>query len=127
MTRVASVLVVFAFLLGASFVAVVQFFDRELVVPPPEAVAEGFVREVITGRYSRAKQYLAEPESTSEEELRVLRERIEAAIGEPAEVEAELVSRTGERALVTVRLSAKERSDAQTYALVFTEEWKISM
>ena len=126
MKELAAVLSAFALLAGATALAVERFDDRELLVPPPDAVAEGFVREVITGRYSRAKADLAEPESMTADELRTLHEQIEAAIGEPSEVEAEVVSRDDDRALVTVRLSSKERSDAQTYGLVFDDEWKIA-
>ena len=32
--------------------------DRQLFVPPPEAVAENFVRELVMGRYDLAAKYL---------------------------------------------------------------------
>jgi hypothetical protein len=123
--ELAVVLIAFGLVLGGTALAVEQFDDRELLVPPPDAVAEGFVREVITGRYPRAKEYLAEPESLSDDDLRELDEQIEAALGDPSEVEAEVVSRDDQQALVTVCLSSKDASEALSYGLVFDEEWKI--
>ncbi|HEX8410892.1 MAG TPA: hypothetical protein VF883_18655 [Thermoanaerobaculia bacterium] len=126
MKESAVALLSFALLLGATALAVETFDDRELMVPPPDAVAEGFVRETITGRYARARQYLSEPESMSNEDVRELEQFIESRVGEPTEVEAELVSRDDKRALVTVRVSAAERSEALSYGLVFDQEWKIA-
>lgn len=121
MKEAAIVLIAFALVLGGTALAVDVFHDRELTVPPPDAVAEGFVREVITGRYSRAKEYLAEPESRSEDDLRSLDEQL----GDASEIEAELVSRDDEKALVTVRVSSKDASETLSYGLVFEGEWKI--
>lgn len=125
MKEAAVALLSFAVLFGATALAVETFGDRELMVSPPDAVAEGFVRETVTGRYARARQYLADPESTSDDDVREIEEFIESRVGEPSEVEAELVSRDDQRALVTVRVSAAERSEALSYALVFDREWKI--
>ncbi|HVE71783.1 MAG TPA: hypothetical protein VNI54_10470 [Thermoanaerobaculia bacterium] len=104
-----------AALVGATALAV-SLGDRELFVPPPDAVAEGFVREVITGRYSRAQEYLSEPRP--EKELRALRETLGH---DPTEVEAEVISRTDEEALVNVRTTEA----AVALALEFEGEWKI--
>lgn len=120
MKRFLGVLAALAALLGASALAVSALDDRELVVPPPDAVAEAFVREVITGRYARAQEYLTEPRP--EEELRALRQQL----GEPTEVDAETVARNDEQALVTVRVSDAQRSEAVAFALTFEEEWKIA-
>ena len=119
MRHLLAVVAAAAVLIGATALAVGPFDDRELFVPPPDAVAEGFVREVITGRYVRAQPYLVEP--MPEEELRALRARA----GDPSQVEAEVVSRTDERALVTVRVASGESSEALAFALVFDGEWKI--
>jgi len=112
-----------AVLVGGSALAVELLGDRELVVPPPEAVAEGFVREVITGRYSRANDYLSTPRP--EDDLRALEQLIEARTGDPSEVEAETVSRNETQALVNVRVSGGKGSEAMALALTFEEEWKI--
>jgi hypothetical protein len=112
-----------AVLVGASAVAIELFEDRELLVPPPDAVAEAFVREVITGRYARAREYLAAP--LSDEELRALERMLEERTGEASEVEAEVVAQTAERALATVRVSGGRGSEAVAFALIFRKEWKI--
>lgn len=125
MRHLLSVLAAAAVLVAASALAVEQFEDRELFVPPPEAVAEGFIREVITGRYSRAREYLQERESMSEDQLRALEQEIESRTGDPTEVEAETVTRDDQRALVTVRVSSAQGSHAMAYGLEFEEEWKI--
>lgn len=126
MKEAAVALLSFALLLGATALAVETFGDRELMVSPPDAVAECFVRETITGRYARARQYLSDPRSMSDDDVRDLEQFIESRVGEPTEVEAELVSRDDQRALVTVRVSAAERSEALSYGLVFDREWKIT-
>jgi hypothetical protein len=125
--RLLAVVAAFAVLAGAALVAVEQFGDRELFVPPPDAVAEGFVREVVEGRYDRARTYLTHPDSMSNDELRTFEKAIESWIGgEPSEVEAEVVSRDDARALTTVRLSSAHGSQALSFALEFDHEWKIA-
>jgi hypothetical protein len=122
MSRLLGVLAALGLLLGGSALAVHTLDDRELVIPPPDAVAEGFVREVVTGRYARARTYLAEPESRSDEQLQALRE----TLGEdPTEIEAELVGRNDEQALANVRVSGGQGSQAVAFTLKFEEEWKI--
>jgi hypothetical protein len=120
MTRFLYVVLALAALIGLSALAVERLGDRELFVPPPDAVAEGFVREVITGRYARAQEYLSSPRP--EEELQSLRE----LLGEdPSEVEAELVARNDEQALVNVRVSGARQTQVVAFGLRFEEEWKI--
>ena len=123
MIRLLWVLIALGIVLGASALAVERFDDRELFVPPPDSVAEGFVREVITGRYTRAQEYLSEPRP--EEGLRALQQTLEARTGDPSEVEAEVVAQDHERALVNVRVSGGEGSESVAFALTFEEEWKI--
>lgn len=126
MKELLAVLAGFLVLAGAASLAVGTFGDRDLFVPPPDAVAEGFIRETLTGRYTRAKHALREPESVSEQDLRDLEKRIEADVKEASEIEASVVSRDDERALVTVRISSSEGSHAATCALGFDREWKIT-
>lgn len=120
MARLLGIVIALAALLGATALAVYVLEDRELMVPPPDAVAEAFVREVLTGRYARAREYLVEPLSDSE--LHALRQ----SLGEdPTEVEAEVVARNDEQALANVRVSGAEGSEAVAFALTFDQEWKI--
>lgn len=107
-----------ALLLAAGLFAVELLDDRELFVPPPDAVAEGFTREVMTKRYDRARAYLLEPESVSNDQLEALQQRL----GEPQNVETETVGRNSDEATVEVKL--KETSF--TVPLAFDDEWKIA-
>lgn len=126
MRELIAVTVCFALLAGATWLATERFSDRELLVPPPDAVAEGFVRETITGRYARARQYLAEPESMTDDDVRAIEQQIESWVGEPTEVEAEVLSRDDGQALANVRVSSAQGSQSLSYALVFDKEWKIA-
>jgi hypothetical protein len=126
MKELLSVVVAVALVVGASALAVEQFGDRETFVPPPDSVAEGFVREVLMKRWDRARPYLAEPESMSNDDLRALEQSWESRVGDPWIIEAETISRTNDRALASVRLQSEKGSDVVAFALVFDREWKIS-
>ncbi len=122
MMRLLAVAIAFGLIAGAAALAVETFGDRELMIPPPDAVAEGFVRAVVNGRYEQARTFLAEESSMSDEELRTLGE----SLGDPTEVEAETIARDEERALATVRTSGAEGSDVVSFTLTFDREWKIA-
>jgi hypothetical protein len=115
MKRLVWVLGALAVLCGVCALAVKAANDRETLVPPPDAVAEGFTREVLTKRWDRANVYLVKP--VSDERLQQLQE----SLPDSSEVDAEIVARNDEHALVNVRVS----SAAVAYSLVFEEEWKI--
>jgi hypothetical protein len=121
MKQLLGLLAIFALLAGASALAVDRFDDRELFVPPPDAVAEGYVRSIVTGRYSQARPYLADESSVSDEELRAL----DQSFGDPWDVEANLIARDGSRALANVRVSGPDGSHAMAFTLQFDREWKI--
>lgn len=112
-------------LIGVSALAVEQFGDRELFVPPPDVVAEGFVREIVTKRWERAREYLAEPESISDAQLEALQKSWEASVGEPTTFEAETITRDDAEALANVRMQSARGSEAVAFALRFDDEWKI--
>ena len=114
-----------AVLIGVSALAVEHFGDRELFVPPPDVVAEGFVREIVTRRWERARAYLAEPESVSDAQLEALQKGWEASVGEPVKFEAETIRRDDAEALANVRLQSARGSEAVAFALRFDDEWKI--
>lgn len=114
MRRLFGILIPFAVLLGASALAVERFHDRELFVSPPDAVAEQFVRALVNGRYDQAREYLADESSS-----------LPAVLDDATEVEAKTVSRDDTRALVSVRVSSAERSEAVAFTLEFGREWKI--
>lgn len=119
MREVSGVLIAFAIVLGGSWLAVEAFDDRELFVPPPEAIAEQFARSVMAKRWEPAKECLRSPDAVSDEHLQSLQQEL----GERENVEAETVARTGERALVTVRVP--KRFVVKNFQLVFDKGWKI--
>ncbi len=125
MVRVVAIAGVTALVIAAAALAVERFDDRETFTPPPDAVAEQFVRELMTKRWDRARTFLENEKS--DEELREMQESLEERVGDPTEIEAEEVSREEDRALVSVRLSSAKGSEAVAYGLTFEEGWKIAM
>src|SRR5687768_15482879 len=97
-----------ALLIGVSALAVEQFGDRELFIPPPDVVAEGFVREVICKRWERAREYLAEPESMSARQLEALQKSWEERVGDPTKIETETIRRDQSEALAKVRMQSAQ-------------------
>jgi hypothetical protein len=117
MKELFGVLLASAVLVGATALSIHQFGDRELMTPPPDAAAEQFVRAIVAKRFEQAKKYLAKP--ASESELHALQEQL----GDATEIEAKLLSRDEERAMVGV----SAESNALTFALVFEKEWKVEL
>ena len=126
MKEIAGVILATALLLGMSALAI-ERGDRATFVSPPDAVAEGFVREVVTKRWDRARTYLVDPDSMSNAEIGALQKSWEQRLGDPSRVDAELVSRTDEQALVNVRLKSAKGSAVLVFALTFNGEWKIAL
>lgn len=122
MKEIAGVVLATALLVGLSALAI-ERGDRATFVSPPDAVAEGFVREVVTKRWDRARTYLADPDSMSNAEI----EALQKSWGDPSTVEAEIVSRTDEQSAVNVTLKSAKGSEVTALALVFDGEWKIEM
>jgi hypothetical protein len=124
MKEIAGVILATALLLGMSALAI-ERGDRATFVSPPDAVAEGFVREVVTKRWDRARTYLADPDSMSNAEIEVLQKSWGQHIGDPSGIEAEIDSRTDEQANVNVRLKSAKGSAVLAFALTFDGEWKL--
>ena len=121
MRELLSGLVMFALLAATSVLAIEVLHDRETVVPPPDAIAEQFIRAVMAKRWEPAKEYLQDPESMSDEELAALQKEL----GEGQNVEAETVSRDDEKAVVTVRLP--ERGLIKKFELEFESgQWAVT-
>lgn len=119
MREIFSGLVMFALFAGVSLFAIESLGDRETVVPPPDAIAEQFIRAVMAKRWEPAKEYLQDPESMTDEEL----EAMQRELGEGQNVEAEIVSRDESRARVTVRLPS--RGVVKNFSLTFDQGWKV--
>lgn len=126
MREIAGVVLATVLLLGMSALAI-ERGDRETFVSPPDAVAEGFVREVVTKRWDRARTYLADPDSMSNAEIEALQKSWEQRVGDPSEVNAETISRTDEQASVNVKLKSAKGSAVLVFALTFEGEWKIAL
>lgn len=118
MIRILGVTLGVAILVAATAASVELLHDRALLVPPPDSVAEQFVREVMTRRYTPARSYLLEPDSVSREQL----EELQSRLGEGENPDAEIVSRDDERATVDVRLKEK----TFTVPLEWDKEWKVA-
>jgi hypothetical protein len=85
------VLAVVAGGLACAAAAVFGLGDRQTFVPPPEAVVEGFARQVIQRRYDLAATYLGRAlrTHTDGEGLRARFEPLRQRIGTPNQVSAE--------------------------------------
>lgn len=125
--KLAAIFAVFGILLGLGFVAV-RAGDRELFVSPPDARAEGFVRELLLERYAEARTYLAERSTATEAELRELHEALVSAAGrQPAEIEKEVVFRDQNHARVDVTLRSSGRAATRSFELEFHDAWQVTM
>lgn len=127
MMRLLGMLAATAIVGGLTVAGTTYFEDRELFVPPPDAVAEGFTRLVVAGRWDPAREHLQNPEAASDSDLQELRQQIESRVGEPTEIEAETIESDKGKALVIVRLSSADASEALSFGLDFDSEWKIDL
>jgi hypothetical protein len=88
------VLIVLAVVAGALVLAAGAVFglhDRQTFVPPPEAVVEGFAREVVQRRYDLAVNHLGRDlrATTGADELRATFDPMRSRIGTPNQVSGE--------------------------------------
>jgi hypothetical protein len=83
--------------------------DWSIFGPPPESVAEGFVRQVVAGRYQRALPYLSEAvaEKTTAASLRQLKEELESRSGKILNVQGAMERRNGSDAEAAARLQTR--------------------
>lgn len=124
MKKLLGILLAAAILIGGTALAV-QLGDRGTFVSPPDAMAEGFVREIVTKRWDRARAYLLEPDSVSDAELAALEKSWEAQAGDPSSIEAETITQDYSQALVTVRMRSGRGSEAVAIVLQFDDDWKV--
>jgi hypothetical protein len=129
MTGLRPALIVLGAALGA-ISAVLTAGDRSLFVPPPESVAESFVRQLAAGRYDRALPLLSRnaADATDVRGLQVLAEDLERSAGGAIEqIEGEPLNMKRDLAQAAARLQG--RAGAQTtitFALVREKGlWKI--
>jgi hypothetical protein len=121
MTGLRPALLVLASSLGI-ITAVVTAGDRGLFVPPPESVAEGFVRQLAAGRYDRAIPLLSRNAAaqTDVSRLEALARDLERAVGGVIEqVEGEPQQMEGHIAQASARIRGRGRAESIiTFALV---------
>jgi hypothetical protein len=107
--------------------AVFGFDDASTLVPPPEAVAEGFVRALATRRYEQALPFLADPPPGIAQELRRRGHAIERAIGPVHDVRGEPGQRAGATASAAVLLRGERGEARLRFDLVRRHgEWRLA-
>ena len=124
-----SVVLVIAAALAVIAVSVFAGHDRSVLVAPPDAVSEGFVRQLAMDRYDLAHRFLARDlkAHASVSDLRRGFEPLRRATGKPDQVEATAPSISGERARVLVTLEGRQAT-ASMYVDLIREQgvWKIT-
>jgi hypothetical protein len=102
--------------------------DRQTLVPPPEASAEGFVRQVVLQRYRQTRQYLASGSAAelSVSHLAAWRDRLDARSGHITKIDPSGVVMDDTRALAHVRVRGT-RADADVSVPMRRERglWKV--
>lgn len=126
MKGLAGVLLATGILFALTYVAVKQFRDRELFVPPPDAVAEAFFRALTGKRFDQARDYVAHPERVRVDDLKVIGESIENRIGRVHDVKATVLDRNDRNAAVMVRLRSATGSDERTVQVTWSDgRWAV--
>jgi hypothetical protein len=105
MKTIAQLLAVLALAMAVVAAWVFGAGDRQTFVPPPDAVAEGFVRQLASRRYDRVDSYLSRSHRITAAELRWRCDPLWRYSGQVNHVDAELVARDAERARAVARVS----------------------
>ena len=94
-----------------AFTALIVFgwSDKQIMVSPPEAKVEGFMRQLSTQRYERALPYLSDEltKHVHADKLRALTERLKSQTGEILDVRGEPGWMKGDKAEAAVALETK--------------------
>ena len=123
-------IVVFVALVGLVVVAIAVFAggDRSVLVAPPDATAESFVRELGMERYDLAHRFLGSDlqKQVSPAKLRQAFEPLRAGIGRPDQVETTASWKNGHEARVLATYEGR-RGSAALYVDLVREHglWKI--
>lgn len=107
---------------------VFAFHDDATLVPPPEAVVEGFMRAMTTHRYPQALPYLAPGlRARGAEALRRRQEEIEQLYGHVHDVRGEAGRRSGESATAVAVLHTARGEAPLRFDLVRQHgEWHVA-
>ena len=125
-----SVLLAAAVALGVAAGTVFALGDRSVLVSPPEAVVEDFVRALATDRYDRAVPYLSKEigSRVGTDSLRALTQALESRIGDIEDVRCERFWMTRDNAAAFAVLTATG-ADLVSFELPLTwtgPEWAIA-
>jgi hypothetical protein len=107
--RSVSVALATILLLLLTAVAVFWLGDRGTLVPAPEAVAEGLLKQLSTHRYRQTAQFVSDASRAAlgPEPLRTWFEALEHRVGHVHQVEGESARVAGDRADAIVRLDGE--------------------
>jgi hypothetical protein len=128
MKAIAALLGVTALSLAVVACAVLALGDRTVLVSPPDAVVEGFVRALQLRRFDQARSYLSRSATASSPDLRTRIERFERTAGRIENVHGRLlaIGRETARAIVEVK-TANGRTTDVAFPLVREHwEWRIA-
>ena len=129
MKTIGSILLVIALALGLIAISVFAGHDTSVLVAPPDAVAETFVRELGMARYELARNYLARnvKEHVSVEEMRANFEPLRQGTGKPDQVVTSISSRTDARARALATLEGRTATAAMYVDLIREAGvWKVA-
>jgi hypothetical protein len=104
--------------------------DTTVLVPPPEAMVEGFMRELVTKRYERTMPYLSQElrAEVRPETLKEVTDRLRQRAGEIRDVRGEKGWIQGDRAEASARLKT-ELLDCPSLKFILSRQdgiWLIS-
>jgi hypothetical protein len=127
MKAIVQLLVTMALTMIVIAVCVFAAGDRQTLVPPPDAIAEAFMRQLTTGRYDRVGSYLSR--ARREWSAAARRRQFEPLwrfTGTVNDVDAELVSIQGDRARA-VATAHGDVADARVLFELVREQglWKV--
>ena len=129
MKDIASVVLVIAAGLAVAAFAVYAAGDKSVLVPPPDATAENFVRELGMGRYDVVLHHLSDDvrRQVGASELRASFEPLRALTGRPDQVVTHRPATYGDHARV-LTLYQGRRATAALYVDLVRQHgmWKIA-
>ena len=126
--RPAAALVLATASVALAVVVARTFHDGATLVSPPEAVAEGFVRQILAGRSELALTYVVVPrrESLSPDALDAWARRVQGEIGGIANVNSRSEGGSRDRTTAVTVLDGSRGAKSLDFDLVRENgEWKI--